>query len=143
MENNLNKTLPSDPKEDNIISMKPHAIKMDILLFKNDVLGEIKQIEKGIIDKSKETNDILKDKISVFDNKVNFIKEQISSLSTKMVNGANIEEQVNRLLQSREQLLDETTTNKIKISMLEKETRDSINRIDFKGNNHISFCHWN
>ena len=130
MENNLNKTLPSEPKEDNIISMKPHAIKMDILLFKNDVLGEIKQIEKGIIDKSKETNDILKDKISVFDNKVNFIKEQISSLSTKMVNGANIEEQVNRLLQSREQLLDETTTNKIKISMLEKETRDSINRID-------------
>ena len=134
MENNINcvsnKTLPSVSREDNIISMKPQAIKMDILLFKNDVLGEIKQIEKGIIEKSKETNDILKDKISFFDNKVNFINQQISSISNKMVNGIKIEEEINRLFQAREQLLDETTSNKIKLSMLEKETRDSINRID-------------
>jgi hypothetical protein len=110
--------------------MKPQAIKMDILLFKNDVLGEIKQIEKGIMDKSKETNDILKEKISIFDSKMNFINEQINSLSNKIVNGIKIEEKINTLNYARDQLLDQTTTNKIKINMIEKETRDSINRID-------------
>ena len=121
---------PRSKKEDNIISMKPQAIKMDILLFKNDVLGEIKQIEKGIMDKSKETNDILKEKISIFDSKMNFINEQINSLSNKIVNGIKIEEKINTLNYARDQLLDQTTTNKIKINMIEKETRDSINRID-------------
>ena len=128
----INKIIPEKrvKKEDSIINMSPEAIKMDILLFKNDALREIKQIEKRIIDKSKETNDILKDKIALFDTKMNFINEQIKSVSNKMVDGIKIEERINTLIQAREQLLDQTTTNKIKLSMVEKETRDSINRID-------------
>ena len=128
--NNPNKDLPQQIKEDNIVNMKPQTIKMDLLLFKNDVLREITQIEKGIIEKSKEATNILKDKITLFDNKVNFINEQITSISKKMVDGVKQEEKINTLIFAREQLLDETTTNRIKISMLEKETRDSINRID-------------
>ena len=120
----------SEKKEDNIVSMKPQAIKMDILLFKNEVLREIKQIEKGIIEKSKETNDILKNKINLFDHKMSFINQQINSVSDKMINGIKMEEKINTLNLAREQLADETTTNKIKITMLEKEMRDSINRID-------------
>ena len=128
--NNNNNINPSEKKADNIVSMKPQAIKMDILLFKNEVLREIKQIEKGIIEKSKETNDILKNKINLFDHKMNFINQQINSISDKMIDGIKMEEKINTLNHSREQLTDETTTNKIKISMLEKEMRDSINRID-------------
>ena len=128
--NNPNKDLPQQIKEDNIVNMKPQTIKMDLLLFKNDVLREITQIEKGIIEKSKEATNILKDKITLFDNKVNFINEQITSMSKKMIDGVKQEEKINTLIFAREQLLDETTTNRIKISMLEKETRDSINRID-------------
>ena len=120
----------SEKKEDNIVSMKPQAIKMDILLFKNEVLREIKQIEKGIIEKSKETNDILKNKINLFDHKMSFINQQINSISDKMIDGIKMEEKINTLNYAREQLTDETTTNKIKINMLEKEMRDSINRID-------------
>ena len=126
---NKNKNL-SNKSDDHIIAMKPQTIKMDILLFKNDVLREIKQIEKSIIDKSKETNKILKDKISLFDHKMGFINDQINAISNKMVNGIKMEEKISILCGAREQLLDETTTNKIKINMLEKETRDSINRID-------------
>ena len=127
--NNQNKNL-SNKGDDHIITMKPQAIKMDILLFKNDVLREIKQIEKSIVEKSKEANKMLKDKISLFDNKMGFINEQITSISNKMVNGIKMEEKISVLNSAREQLLDETTTNKIKINMLEKEARDSINRID-------------
>ena len=128
--NNQNKNLSNKGGDDHIITMKPQAIKMDILLFKNDVLREIKQIEKSIVEKSKEANKMLKDKISLFDNKMGFINEQITSISNKMVNGIKMEEKISVLNSAREQLLDETTTNKIKINMLEKEARDSINRID-------------
>ena len=72
-ENNSN-----SPKKDIIAAIKPESIKMDILYFKNDLLKEIKQLEKDLLQKSKETNDALKDKISVYEIKMNFIKEQIS-----------------------------------------------------------------
>ena len=32
MDNNINQTLPTTKTEDNIVGMKPQAIKMDILL---------------------------------------------------------------------------------------------------------------
>ena len=128
--NNPHKDLPQEINEDIILNMKPQTIKMDLLLFKNDVLREITQIEKGIIEKSKETTNILKDKITLFDNKVNFINEQIASMSKKMYDGIKTEEKINTLIYAREKLLNETATNRIKISMLEKENRDSINRID-------------
>ena len=130
IDNNINHTPPTTKTEDNIVGMKPQAIKMDILLFKNEVLHEIKQMEKSISDKSKESSEMVKTQVEVFDKKMSFINEKISSLTNKIIGGIKIEEKINTLFSAREKLLDETTTNRIKISILEKEFRDSINRID-------------
>ena len=130
MDNNINQTLPTTKTEDNIVGMKPQAIKMDILLFKNEVLHEIKQMEKSISEKNKESSEMIKTQVQVFDKKMNFINEKISSLTNKIIGGIKIEEKINTLFSAREKLLDETTSNRIKISFLEKEFRDSINRID-------------
>ena len=130
MDNNINQTLPTTKTEDNIVGMKPQTIKMDILLFKNEVLHELKQMEKSISEKSKESSEMVKTQIQVFDQKMNFINEKISSLTNKIIGGIKIEEKINTLFSAREKLLDETTTNRIKISFMEKEFRDSINRID-------------
>ena len=117
-------------QEDAIVNMKPQAIKMDILLFKNDILKEVKIIEKGIIEKSKEINTILKDKMTLFDDKMGFINDQVLSLSHKIIDGVKMREELNTLNCAREKLFDESTSNRIKINMLEKESRESINRID-------------
>ena len=59
-------------KKDVIAEFKPEKAKLDILYFKEEVLQEIKQLEKNLIQKSKEANDMLKEKISIFDIKLNF-----------------------------------------------------------------------
>ena len=87
-------------------------------------------MEKSISDKSKESSEMVKTQVEVFDKKMSFINEKISSLTNKIIGGIKIEEKINTLFSAREKLLDETTTNRIKISILEKEFRDSINRID-------------
>ena len=127
---NSNKNNRLNSKEDGIMSIKPETIKMDILLFKNDILKEIKIIEKGIVEKGKEINAVLKDKMTVFDNKIGFINDKIISLSEKLIDTNKMREEVNTLIFARDQLTEQTTTNRVKVSMLEKENRESINRID-------------
>ena len=117
-------------KKDIIAEFKPEKAKLDILYFKEEVLQEIKQLEKNLIQKSKEANDMLKEKISIFDIKLNFIKDNINSLSTKVLDGLKNQEKLDTLYQSKDRLINDTSTNKIKISLLEKETRDNINRIN-------------
>ena len=124
-ENNSN-----SPKKDIIATIKPESIKMDILYFKNDLLKEIKQLEKDLLQKSKETNDALKDKISVYEIKMNFIKEQISSLSKKILDRNKTEEEISNINKISQRLLNESTTDKIKLNLLEKETRRSIDQIN-------------
>ena len=127
---NNNKNNPSDKIGDNITGINPQSIKKDILLFKNDVLGEIKIMEKKIFEKNKESNCLIKEQIDSFEKKINFINEKISSLNDRILGQIKLEEKINTLFHSREKLFDETSTNKIKINLLEKETRESINRID-------------
>ena len=126
----LSKEKSPTSKKDIIAEFKPEKAKLDILYFKEEVLQEIKQLEKNLIQKSKEANDMLKEKISIFDIKLNFIKDNINSLSTKVLDGLKNQEKLDALYQSKDRLINDTSTNKIKISLLEKETRDNINRIN-------------
>ena len=57
------------------------------------------------------------------------MKDSINKLSTKLVGEIKNEEKLNDLYKTKESLLMETSSNKIKISLLEKETKDSIDRI--------------
>ena len=117
-------------KKGSMVGLKPETMKRDILYFKEEVLQEIKNTEKNLIQKNKEANDFLKDKTSLFEIKYNLLKDSINTLSTKLADEMKNEEKLNDLCQSKERLLKETTSNKIKINLLEKETRDSINRIN-------------
>ena len=117
-------------KKGSMVGLKPETMKRDILYFKEEVLQEIKNTEKNLIQKNKEANDFLKDKTSLFEIKYNLLKDSINTLSTKLADEMKNEEKLNDLCQTKDRLLKETTSNKIKINLLEKETRDSINRIN-------------
>ena len=132
---NENNNIPSNieraslKQRTSIIELKPESIKNDILYFKEEVLQEIKNTEKNLIKKNKEANDFLKDKASLFEIKYTLLKDSINKLSTKLVGEIKNEEKLNDLYKTKESLLMETSSNKIKISLLEKETKDSIDRI--------------
>ena len=123
---NTNKNPNSKREKDGIINKKPESIMMDILYFKDEILHEIKNLEKNFIQKNKETNDIIKENISNFESKYNSLKDNINSLSDKVIEGMKIEEKLNELDKIKESLEKETKANKIKISLLEKETHDGI-----------------
>ena len=117
-------------KTDVIVELKPESIKKDIIYFKEEVLKEIKILEKNLFQKSKEANEMLKDKLTTFDIKINLLKDNINTLSNRIIENNKNEEKINNLYQLKQKLLQETGTNKIKITLLEKEARDSINRIN-------------
>ena len=123
---NTNKNSNSKKEKDGIINKKPESIKMDILYFKEEILHEIKNLEKNFIQKNKETNDTLKENISNFESKYNSLKDNVNSLSDKVIEGMKIKEKLNEINKAKEYLEKETNSNKIKISILEKETNDSI-----------------
>ena len=120
----------SSIKKGSVVGLKPESIKKDILYFKEEVLQEIKITEKNLIQKNKEANDFLKDKTSLFEIKYNLLKDSINNISTKLADEMKNDEKLNDLCQTKDHLLKEVTSNKIKINFLEKETRDSINRIN-------------
>ena len=131
VESNSNNIKPQSHKDkDTIIEQTPESIKMDILYFKEEVLQELKHLEKNLIQKNKEANDTLKEKISIFEIKYNFLKDNMNSLSSKIIDGKKCEEKLNELFNNKEHLYKETNSNKIKISLLERETHDSINEIN-------------
>ena len=117
-------------KTDIIVDLKPESIKKDIIYFKEELLKEIKLIEKNLFQKSKEANELLKDKLTTFDIKINLVKDNINTLSNRIIENNKNEERINDLYQLKQKLLHETGTNSIKITLLEKEARDSINRIN-------------
>ena len=131
VESNSNNIKPQSHKDkDTIIEQTPESLKMDILYFKEEVLQELKQLEKNLIQKNKEANETLKEKISIFEIKYNFLKDNMNSLSSKIIDGKKCEEKLNELFNNKEHLYKETNSNKIKISLLERETHDSINEIN-------------
>ena len=125
-----NKIPRLNKEKDNIIDKKPESIKMDILYFKEELLQEMKKLEKNLTQKNKETNETLKNNISNFEKQYNLLKDNINSLSDKVIEGQKIEEQLNDLNKTKDLLYKETNSNKIKISILERETHDSIYSIN-------------
>ena len=121
-----NKIPRLNKEKDNIIDKKPESIKMDILYFKEELLQEMKKLEKNLTQKNKETNETLKNNISNFEKQYNYLKDNISTLSDKVIEGQIIGEQLNDLYKTKDLLYKETNSNKIKISILERETHDSI-----------------
>ena len=125
-----NKIPRLNKEKDNIIDKKPESIKMDILYFKEELLQEMKKLEKNFTQKNKETNETLKNNISNFEKQYNYLKDNISTLSDKVIEGQKIGEQLNDLFKTKDLLYKETNSNKIKISILERETHDSIYSIN-------------
>ena len=123
---NINKNSNSKKEKDGIIDKKPESIKMDILYFKEEILHEVKNLERNLMQKNKETNDTLKENISNLESKYNSLKDNMNSLSDKVIEGIKIEEKLNEMYKTKETIEKETNANKIKISLLEKETHDGI-----------------
>ena len=113
-----------------LIGSSPEIIKKDIIMFKEEVLVELKQLDKSLAQKYSKMSQEVKDKLDVFDKKLNNFNVKLSDLSTKLILDLKSHEKLSELLIFKEKAQDMINSNKVKITLLGEEVRDSTNRID-------------
>lgn len=112
-----------------LIGSKPESMKMDIIMFKEEVLVELKQLNNSLAEKYRKISQEVQDKLELFDKKLTDYNIKLSELSTKIIIDTKSHEKINELLIFKDKAHDIMTSNKIKISLNIEETRNSIDRI--------------
>ena len=107
-------------------SLNNISLKTDFWNFKNEILQDLKTLEKKIAQKSLEENIIIKDELININNNITTINAKISELSTLITVDSLVKEKVEKLDKIKDKILDKILVNEIKINTLDKETRDSI-----------------
>ena len=107
-------------------SLNNIILKTDFWNFKNEILQDLKTLEKKIAQKSLEENIIIKEELININNNITTINAKISELSTLITVDILVKEKVEKLDRIKDKILDKILVNEIKINTLDKETRDSI-----------------
>ena len=90
-----------DKKKDDPFALNSKNIKMDLLHFKDDILKDIKSMQKNIADKFTISNNLLKEKLESYDTKINLYNEKIIQLSNLITEDNNLKEKVDKLLSTK------------------------------------------
>ena len=80
-----------------ITGLFPQNIKSDLLYFKDDILKDMRGIQKTLDSKFFESEDNLNLKLNKFETKINLFEQKIFELSKKINTDNNIKENVELL----------------------------------------------
>ena len=105
-------------------------MKMEILLFKNEVLTDIKNTEKIIVDRYTKLNDSLEEKFIKYESELESLKVKIEGINIDKSNQIFLKDNVNKLLSFSDKTKDDLITADIKINNLEKDIFNNVYRID-------------
>ena len=120
----------SNQERSNSKSMTIMNNSMDFLYFKNDILKDLKKFEKDLTDKYNKGDLILKEEIISINNNINSINTKISELSTLISADNMTKEKVENLDKIKRKIIDDILVNEIKINNIDKETKESIIKIN-------------
>ena len=125
--NSINNELDmSDKNQTENRSLNNIGLKSDFWNFKNEILQDIKTLEKKIAQKSLEENIIIKEELININNNIATINSKIGELSTLITVDSLVKEKVEKLDRIKDKILDKILVNELRINTLDKETRDSI-----------------
>ena len=113
-------------------SPSQQSSKMEMLLFKDEVLKDIKISKREIFDKLKMDSSVVSEKILNLENKINFINQKIEELSLLLNkdNANNIMSQIATFTEFKNKTKESLLTLEIKINNIDKELKNNIYRID-------------
>ena len=106
-------------------------IKNDILHFKDEILKDLKIMQKKISEKFEKSNDLLNDKIQSYEQKINLYNDKIVEISNLVITDKGLKEKIDKLSQSKLDLKDHILTNEIRLSNLEKEFQERVDKIEY------------
>jgi len=104
----------------NIISNK------EIWFFKNEILKDLKLLEKNLTDKFNSANLNLKDEVKNLNENINSLEVKLKELSTKIIEDNAMKEKINNLDSIKTKILDNILVNDVKVNTLEREIHESI-----------------
>ena len=119
----------NEKKKDYILGSH-QSIKMDILYFKDDILKDMRSIQKSLDSKYMKAEDNLNLKINSFESKINLFEKKIFELSNKINTDNKIRENVEALNQYKEEISDTLLKRRVKYNEFEKRMNEEINRFN-------------
>ena len=112
------------------INANPNNMKRDLLLFKDEILKEIKIFKSNLIEKSLNNEKYMNDNINKFSIQIEEFNRRIIDLSNLIITDKKIREKVEQFAEFKEKVQETIMTDGIKIVNLEKDFYENIYRID-------------
>ena len=113
-----------------IAGLYPQNIKSDLLYFKDDILKDMREIQKTLDSKFFQSEENLNLKLNKFETKINLFEQKIFELSKKISADNNLRENVELLTKFKEETSDTIFKRRAKYNELEKRINVEMNRIN-------------
>ena len=127
-ENSQNTT--SNPILDNVFNVNPKQIKADILMFKNEILKDIKTLSRNLTEKYEASNEVITQKIEAYELKINLFNQKIAQLSNEIVTDKALKEKITKLIDEKETMKNNISSNEFCIKSLEKNLYKDITNLN-------------
>ena len=124
---------------DNPLRLSMAQKSIDMLYFKEEILKEVSQFEKTFEKQNKEMKDKLETKIKLYDSTIDKMKSQFQELSQIVATNSYLKGQIDKYEQFKQDIIDLSGANQIKFSLLEKETKDNLFKINNIINNSVLY----
>ena len=116
--------------DEDILFNSTKNLKQDILIFKDEILKEIKIFKNNFNERAKNNEKFVSENIENFSVQVEGFNNRIIELSNLIVTDKAIREKVDQLIEFKEKSQETIMTDGIRIDNLEKDFYNNIYRID-------------
>jgi hypothetical protein len=112
--------------EIDILTQQQSTFQKNVLLFKDDVLKDLKKIENKLNTKFDSNTITMENKLNDYKNKIEILTQKVYDLSNLIIMDKTMQEKVESLLKFKDQIKDECMNQGLKIDSNYKELHDSI-----------------
>ena len=117
-------------KNEDVPGSSHQSIKMDLLMFKDEILKDMRSIQRTLDTKYIKAGDNINSKISIFESKINIFEQKIFELSNKINTDNKIRQEIESLNKFKEDTSDMIFKRRAKYNEFEKYMNEEISRIN-------------
>jgi len=123
----------SSNKNDNELiglGLTPKALRQDLILFKEEVLKDIKSVQKEFTYKFSKMEETLKSQINIYESKVNNFEQRIMNLTNSISSDKALVQKVEELSKFKDDTNGKLLTESIRLTNLETDFKTNIKNIE-------------
>jgi len=117
-------------KDEELLKLSQKSIRQDILLFKEEVLKDVKNSERQFKKKFGLMEDLLKEQMDAYELKVKSFEERIMNISNLVSSDRTILEKIEELNKFKDEIKDKVLTDSIKLSNIEIDYKTNLKNIE-------------